>query len=576
MQPDKSHWIEGTCRNAFEFVLTKNKEFIIVVRISSLLFVLFLFVAYASASITVQGRVTGTDGRPMSVARVFLTYPSDDHPIRSVDVRRNGEYKIVIDSEGLWVLHFTATFHHEYQIAIYADTMKRVGLDVKLGTYSYIDNFDGAGVIGNFNGWSLPRSIDLNRDQDGTYSAVADNKSDTLIYRLINVRADGEVEGTDANGFVPNGIEGYNSFLIARKGKVKIVFDPRKLVRSDQRASFKLITADSIESRFAKSYAILEDTRQAYTSSLYWHVAEHKMGIFKFDFAPIIDSVKNLLNTEPEGLIRQVLQLDYFGLTAMSTFIHYVEVKTSRQTSTEIPPNSIIWSLDPGLLSEALNNGAFSEFERAEYIRKVVNTNPMSRTKSVLLRDEIVRDFHSLDYVKILPYLSILLDQYGDSPEALNEGKMYSADYIHLKGSVRVPAFSVGSLTDSTQHFTNDSFKDKYYLLDFWATWNRQSLDEIKNLRKAYERYKDKNFEMLSVSLDSSSDTVKKFQHEEQSIPWLNGFVNSGFDNKICKDFEVYSVPKAILVGPKGNIAAIGWDLRGDNLGKTLERFLEK
>jgi alkyl hydroperoxide reductase subunit AhpC len=101
-------------------------------------------------------------------------------------------------------------------------------------------------------------------------------------------------------------------------------------------------------------------------------------------------------------------------------------------------------------------------------------------------------------------------------------------------------------------------------------------LDEIKNLRKAYEKYKDKNFEMLSVSLDSSSDAVKKFQHEEQSIPWLNAFVNSGFDNKICKDFEVYSVPKAILVDPKGNIAAIGWDLRGDNLDKTIERFLGK
>lgn len=548
----------------------------IAVRLFSFLFVSLLFINSSSARITVYGRVTGTDDRPMSVARVLLTYPSDDQPIRSVAVRKDGKFSIAIDSEGLWTLHFIGTFHHEYTIAIYVNSMKDIQIDVRLETYNYGTNFGRAAIIGNFNGWSVPRSIELLEDQDSTYSAVVDSKSDTIFYRLVNVSTGGEIEGTDADGFLPNGIEGYNSFLITKKGKVKIVFDPRKLARSSQPATFKIITADRIESRFARSYAILEDTRNAYTSSLYWHIAEYRMGQFKFDFAPIIDSVRNLLNNEPDGLIRQVLQLDYFGLTAMSTFSHYVDVKTSRETLTGIPTNSVVWSLDPELLSVALNQAAYNPYQRKEYIQKVLNANPMSRTKAVLLRDEIERNFHSLQYDQILPYLATLLDQYGDSHEALTVGRIYYTDYVKLKDSVRAPAFSVGSLSDSTQHFTNDSFKDKYYLLDFWATWSKPSVDEIEDIRREYEKYENKNLAILSLSLDSSSQDVAKFQLDNRRMPWLNAFISDGFGSKICKDFEVYSVPKLILVDPEGKVVAIGWDLRGDNLEKTLMKYLGK
>jgi thiol-disulfide isomerase/thioredoxin len=525
---------------------------------------------------TVYGKVTGTDGKPMVMSRVFLTYPSDDNPVRSVAVGKDGKFRIEIESEGLWMLHFTGVFHHEYAVAIYADGSKEIQIDVRLEAYNYGTNFKRAAIIGNFNDWSLARAVKMKEDQHGTYSAIIDTKSDTVFYRLVNVCTGAFVEGTDADGFQPNGIEGYNSFLIPREGKVKIVLDPRKLLRFSQPSDFKLFVADSIESRFAKSFAIYEHTKQAYNSSLYWHVAEFKMGEFKFDFAPIIDSVRNLLNAEPEGLIRQVLQLDYFGLTAMSTFTHYVDVKTCRETLSGIPPNSIVWSLDPGLLSVALKQASYNQPQRKEYIGKVLDTNPMSRTKEVLLRDEIEWDFHSLDYVRIPRYLTTLLDQYGDSPEALTEGRIYSAEYLRVKRDANAPSFSVISLSDSAGSFTNDSFKGKYYLLDFWATWNKSSVDEIENLGKMCERYKNKGLEILSISLDSSAQVGHEFIQVKVGMPWFDAKADSGIGSKICRNFEVYSVPKAILVDPDGKILAAGWDLRGENLGKTLAKYLGK
>ncbi len=547
-----------------------------MLRISSCLLILFLFSVSASAGITISGKLTGADGKPMSVANVFLTYPGDNRPIKSVEVRKDGDFRIPIDSEGLWTLHFTGTFHREYEIAIYADNEKDIRLDVRLGTYRYQTNFDRAAVIGNFNRWSFARRVYLKKDKDSNYSAIVDCKLDTIIYRLVDVRTGGDFEGTSAMRYVPNGIDGYSALMIAKKGKVRILLDPHKLVESDLPASFKVIAADSIESRFAKSYAIFEDTRQAYTSSLYWHVAELKMGSFKFDFKPVIDSVKNLLNVEPEGLIRQVLQFDYFGLTDLSTFTHYVDVKTSRETLTGVSPSSVIWSLAPELLSDALNQASFGPYQRKEYIQKVLDTNPMPGTKEVLLRDEIVRNFHSLHYNQIPPYLEPLVDQYGDSPEAQNEGKLYSADYLRLKDGAQAPAFSVRSLPDSIHLFTNDSFKGKYYLLNFWATTSATSLDEIKNLQNAYDLYKQKGLVILSISLDSTAENVIKFRQGKWKMPWMSAIVDSSFDSQICKPFEVYSLPKSVLVNPEGKIVAEGWELRGSNFLKTLRKYLGK
>jgi peroxiredoxin len=200
----------------------------------------------------------------------------------------------------------------------------------------------------------------------------------------------------------------------------------------------------------------------------------------------------------------------------------------------------------------------------------------MSRTKAILLRDEIDRDFHSLDYVKIPPYLSILLDQYGDSPEAVTFGRTYYGDYGKLKDSTQAPAFSVSSLSGPKRTFTNTSFKGKYCLLYFWATWNKPSVDELENVGKAYKKYSSKGLRMLSISVDSTREDISRMKHSREKTPWMSAIVKGGLDSKTCKDFAVYSVPKSVLVDPDGKIAAAGWELRGENLGKTLAKYLGK
>jgi peroxiredoxin len=542
-------------------------------RLSVFILIVLFFSASAFAKVTVYGTVVGVDGKPMTKANVFLTYPSDDRPVESVTVGKDGGYRIEIGSEGLWMLHFTGTYHHEYSVAIYANSSKSIRLDVGLRAYRYAVKLGRVRVIGNFNDWSKPSSAGFTQDKGGTYSTVVDSKSDTVFYRLLNVRTGGEIEGTDADGFVPHNLECYDSYLIAKRGKVRIVFDPRRLVRSTRPPRFRMLNADSTESGVAKAYALLEDTRDAYMSSLYWHIEEYKMGDFRFDFAGILDSTRHLLDKEPAGVVRQVLHLTYFALRYLSLTDHYVDVGTSRATLEGIPPGSVVWSLDPSSIMQAISLASFPEPQKDRYVDSVLNSNPMKRTKEILLKDQIDRKFYSLQYSFIPRYLEILVDQYGDSPEAVLDRERYSA-YLLLKDGSRAPEFTLRSLGDSSQVFDNDYFKGKFFLLYFWAASSRASVDEMSNLRKAFEKYHGKNFEILGVSLDSSAGIASRSLLSQGRVNWPNALDSEGLGSEICRKFEVYSIPKAVLVNPDGIVVASGWELRGPNLLESLAKYV--
>src|SRR5690606_3366818 len=94
-------------------------------------------------------------------------------------------------------------------------------------------------------------------------------------------------------------------------------------------------------------------------------------------------------------------------------------------------------------------------------------------------------------------------------------------------------------------------FKGKYLLIDFWASWCGPCRAENPNLVKAYERYKDRNFEILGVSLDRQTaraawvNAIKK-----DGLPWIQVSDLKGWDNAVGKMYGVESVPKNFLIDP--------------------------
>ncbi|MES2809852.1 MAG: TlpA disulfide reductase family protein, partial [Bacteroidota bacterium] len=119
------------------------------------------------------------------------------------------------------------------------------------------------------------------------------------------------------------------------------------------------------------------------------------------------------------------------------------------------------------------------------------------------------------------------------------------------------------------------SFKGKYVLIDFWASWCGPCRAENPNVVKAYQKYKSKNFTILGVSLDRPNDkegwlnAVKK-----DGLEWTQVSDLKYWSNAAAALYYVQSIPANFLLDPNGKI--IAKNLRGTDLDDKLAEVLAK
>ena len=117
---------------------------------------------------------------------------------------------------------------------------------------------------------------------------------------------------------------------------------------------------------------------------------------------------------------------------------------------------------------------------------------------------------------------------------------------------------------------TLSSLKGNYVLVDFWAAWCKPCRVENPNVVKMYDQYKDKNFEILGVSLDRTRDAWIK-AIEADGLPWKHVSDLKHFDNEAARAYQINSIPDTYLIDPEGKIIAKG--LRGNSLKAKLKEI---
>lgn len=174
----------------------------------------------------------------------------------------------------------------------------------------------------------------------------------------------------------------------------------------------------------------------------------------------------------------------------------------------------------------------------------------------------------SPDANEIEPLFSMLAPSIQNSAS----GQLYGALLRQLKvtalGSI-APDFSQKDVDGKS--ISLSSFRGKYVLVDFWASWCGPCRQENPNVVRAFNRFKDKNFTILGVSLDKSKSSWLHAIKNDQ-LNWTQVSDLKGWLNEVAQRYNITSIPQNFLLDPQGRI--IGKNLREEALINKLEEVL--
>ncbi len=537
--------------------------------------------ALAQQPSVISGKLLGHDGKPMLKAQVHvLPNRGERKALQSVEMAKDGGFEVKFDQTGLAYLNFTGVDHYELMMPLLIEKPLREKMVIRLKPYEYADEFNQVKIIGDFNKFNFGSAKLMAPQSDGTFTFETEATAGTFAYQILGAEKTGHsINGTQSDDFAYDNGGDYRSVVNVTGDKVKIVFDPKKVVRGkpDGEAEVKFDNSNSFTAKFYALHSEQNKRQAKFSNAMRAYQEAHPkdMSGFSYDWSAELAAISKRLAAEKDPMLRQVLLKQYLEIGSMNAQ-NKLDKKLVQQALAEIPATSLLWAMNsPWLISVAVNwSGEKEKYEN--YLNEALEKNPNRSLRSNILSMKLGEATFKGDTANARIYFNRLMKDFGDTPEAQWAKNQYDPNRRILKGK-QAPEFNVASLDQPGVTYTNASLKGKIYLIDFWAVWCGPCVGEMPNLHKAYEKFKDKNFEIISLSFDPVPEDVAKFRRDKWKMPWLHTFVEQGFGSELAKSFEVMGIPKPILVdGNTNTILATEMDLRGERLEKTLASVLEE
>ncbi len=134
----------------------------------------------------------------------------------------------------------------------------------------------------------------------------------------------------------------------------------------------------------------------------------------------------------------------------------------------------------------------------------------------------------------------VFLNEWIEREEKLSTGKV--APFFNLKNA------------KGEKITRNDSFKDKYLVVHFWASWDDSSRVSNAEMRKLHRKYKKtKEVGLLGISLDVDKAQWKDAV-EQDTLTWEQGCDFAGMNSEVVNLFALHQLPSYLLISPSGRI----------------------
>lgn len=116
-------------------------------------------------------------------------------------------------------------------------------------------------------------------------------------------------------------------------------------------------------------------------------------------------------------------------------------------------------------------------------------------------------------------------------------------------------------------------YRGKVVLLDFWAVWCGPCIAEMPNLKRVYNQYKDKGFDIIGISLDTDEKRLRDYL-KENDIAWRQVFSGRGWQSPVSQQFGIRAIPAPWLIDRDGTL--ITKQARGRALEKLVAGALKE
>jgi thiol-disulfide isomerase/thioredoxin len=333
----------------------------------------------------------------------------------------------------------------------------------------------------------------------------------------------------------------------------------------------KAIETASIEQ--AKTIELLSEYNRVLAGQ---RIAKVKAKEGDFAYAAGLNTLKKWRETYEGSQLEPLVLAMSTGITGQDHAIH-------TQAVDDIAVDSWLWSLDGVSFARSVSSSGPADEELAEDTRTFRQLNHYDTKVKQFLAQNSDYDAKA-DIVMYLAYFNRkegeteLYQQYFDDFKE-NYTDAWSYDfYFKLlqpskldKGAV-APGFEIVALDNPDIVYSNSSFNDQVYLLDFWATWCPPCLKELPVLHEIYSRFNDKGFEILSLSANEFAVDVTEFRQGKWKMPWKHAFLQNG-EHPIIESYDVFAYPTAYLIDENGKVLATGDKVRGEQLEQTLASY---
>jgi len=146
------------------------------------------------------------------------------------------------------------------------------------------------------------------------------------------------------------------------------------------------------------------------------------------------------------------------------------------------------------------------------------------------------------------------------------QGLLGAARRLEVPGK----AMEVTGKTVAGKEFDLKSMKGKVVLVDFWATWCGPCVAEYPNMLRQYEKYHEKGFEIVGISLDQSRFKLEQYI-QQKKVPWVNLHEADGSgQHPVAVKYGIFSIPRMILINREGNVISL--QARGEELAELLAK----